>query len=157
MHKELEPHPAGCKRTHPPQTNSFAKVRGGFPERIASSPNGGQEGQAVTGRKPGKDLVTTNQRPSNGGRWGLGGRSSVGDFSETNNRVHAVGENHRETASQGLASSGAAARGVATHHAVPGRGCKTSPSLAAMHNKAVERDAKNATYFRRPSPLRYVA
>ena len=46
-----------------------------LPAGFANLRNGGQEGEDVTGRKPGKHLVTTNQRPSNGGRWSFSGRS----------------------------------------------------------------------------------
>ena len=136
MHKELEPYPAGCERNHPPQTNALARVRGGFPERFATAPKGGQEGQSVTGRKPGKDLVTTNQRPSNGGCWRVNSRSRT---EKSHVGVQAVGENHRGTSHQDHANLGGnhCAVGVATHHAVPGRGCKTSPSLAFMHNPAL--------------------
>ena len=63
-----------------------------LPAVLANLRHGGQEGEDVTGRKPGKHLVTTNQRPSNSGRWGPGDRS----FMEINHvGVFAVGENHR--------------------------------------------------------------
>ena len=52
----------------------------GFPARLAISRCGGKEGQAVLGRKPCKDLVTTNQRPLNGGCWRVSSRSFMERF-----------------------------------------------------------------------------
>ncbi len=155
--KELEPYPAGCERTHPPQTNTLARVRGGFPEWFATAPKGGQEGQSVTGRKPGKDLVTTNQRPSNGGCWRVNSRSRT---EKSHVGVQAVGENHREATHQTRQSFGGfVVHGVATHLVVPGRGCKIPSSLTPTHNPAL-----NAVPFghwtplkRRPLALRYAA
>ena len=49
--------------------------RMGIPAGLANLRQGSQEGEDVTGRKPGKHLVAANQRPSNGGRWSFSGRS----------------------------------------------------------------------------------
>ena len=131
MTKELEPHPVGRKQASPLQRNTLARVRGGFLARLATSRFGGQEGQSVAGRKPGKDLVTINQRPSNGGRWGLGGRSFM---EKSHVGVHAVGESHHKATHQARQSFGGfVAHGVALHLSVAGRGAIPGPTIVTLH------------------------
>ena len=139
MHKELEAQTEkdGCGLIPRKQT-PWPRFRLGVPERFATSRIGGQEGQFVTGRKPGKDLVTTYQRPSNGGCWRVNSRS----FTEKSHvGVQAVGENHRKATHQARQSFGGfVAHGVATHLSVAGRGKSSGPSivmLCAMHNPAL--------------------
>ena len=89
--KKLESRPVVMYAGSSPQTNTLAKVQGRNPRDASYITEGDQEGQSVTGRKPGKDLVITNQRPSNGGCWRVNGRS----FTEKHHvGVQAVGENH---------------------------------------------------------------
>ena len=65
----------------------------GFPAEIATLLDGGQEGQYVTGRKPGKDLVTTKPTPVNHAD---AGRSAVAlAWRRNHDRDHAEGENFR--------------------------------------------------------------
>lgn len=130
MLKELEPYPAGRKQARPLQVNTLARVLGGFPARLATSSKGGQEGQSVTGRKPGKDLVTTNQRPSNGGCWRVNSRSCTENIHVG---VKAVGESHRKATHQARQSLGSfVAHGVAIHLSVAGRGGIPGPTIVNL-------------------------
>ena len=112
----------------------------GIPARLATLRFGGQEGQAVREHaKHRKDLVTTNQRPSNGGRWGLSGRFIT---EKSNVEVFTVGENHRSTGHQGSANLGGAHRaaGVATHLSVAGWGESPGPFIVlwfTTHNPSL--------------------
>ena len=119
----------------------WPRCRIGLPVRFATLRNGGQEGQVVTGRKPGKDLVTTNQRPSNGGCWRVNSRSRTENIHVG---VQAVGESHREATHQARQSFGGfVAHGVALHLSVAGRGGIPGPTIVTLqktHNPAVHTD-----------------
>ena len=113
-----------------------------IPARFAVLRSGGKEGPIVTGRKPGKDLVTTNQRPHNCGRWGLSGRSSKG---KSHVGVHAIGEHHCGADHQARQSSGGhhCASGVATHLSMAGWEAISSPFIVfrfRMHNWLIDSD-----------------
>ena len=134
MRKELEPYPAGRKQARPLQANTLARVLGGFPARIASSWKGGKDRTETP-------AVTTNQRPSNGGRWGLSGRSFTEKFHAG---VFTVGENHRGTGHQDHRNLGGVRRaaGVATHLAMAGRGEIPGPFMVPLlitHNPSFNR------------------
>src|SRR5690606_12969869 len=99
MHKELEPYPLLPRETR--QTLARAYVRA--PREACYFTDGRQEGEAVTGRKPGKHLVPINQRPSNSGCWRVNGRSFTEKYHVG---VNAVGENRHETTNQARQSFG---------------------------------------------------
>ena len=142
MHKELERHAAGRKRFSPPHQKYLGQGAARVPREVRNLTDGRQEGEAVTGRKPGKHLVPINQRPSNGGCWRVNSRPIT---EKSHVRVEAVGENHREATHQARQSfGGSVAHGVAIHLSVAGRGeihGSTIVTINIMHNPAFESDS----------------
>lgn len=132
MSKKLVAHAAGCERVLPPQTNTLAKVPHGFPREACNLAVWWQRGAIRYRTKTGKDLVTTNQRPFNGGCWRVNSRSFM---EKSHVGVHAVGENHRGTSHQDYANLGGAhcAVGVATHLAMTGRGIRSGQYIVLLH------------------------
>ena len=121
-------------------TNTLRKVEQRKPHEACYFVVGGQEGQSVIGRKPRKDLVTTNQHSLNGECWALGARSFKGT---SNDRVCVFGENQHKPTNQALQSFGSVASTVAIHLAIVGRGFCLVPSVVfkvAMHNPSFNID-----------------
>jgi hypothetical protein len=141
MHKELEPHLV-CQQSITGIGKPLARASGRVPREVRNLTDDRQEGEAVIGRKPRKHLVPINQRPSNGGRWGLSGRSVREKFHVG---VNTVGENQHKTINQARQSFGSVVSTVATHLAIVGRGFGSVPSVVifkvAMHNPSFKRDA----------------
>lgn len=122
MHKELERHPLLPRETR----QTLARAYGRVPREASYFTDGRQDGQAVNGRKPCKDVVPTNQHSPNGGCWALSARSFKGT---SNDRVCVFGENQYKTTNQALQSFGSVASTVATHLAIVGRGFCLVPSV----------------------------
>ena len=151
MHKELVRVALRLYVGSPPQTNTLRKVEQRIPHEACYFIAGGQEGQFVIGRKPRKDLVTTNQHSLNGECWALSAHSFKG---KSNDRVCVFGENQHKTTNQTLQRFGSVISTVATHLAMVGRGFCSVPSVVlfkvAMHNPSIKRDAlKRAPYVKR--------
>ncbi|ACT48287.1 hypothetical protein Mmol_1381 [Methylotenera mobilis JLW8] len=131
--------------------NTLRRVEQRKPHEACYFVAGGQEGQAVIGRKPRKDLVTTNQHSLNGECWALGARSFKGT---SNDRVCVFGENQHKATNQALQSFGSVVSTVATHLTIVWRGLFLAPSVVlfkvAMHNPSINMDwLKPASYFKR--------
>ena len=126
--KKLEPHP-GCLLN---SRKTLARAPGRVPREARNLTDGRQEGEAVTGRNPGKHLVPINQRPSNGGCWRVNSRS----FTEKIHvGVQAVGESHRKATHKARQSFGGfVAHGVAIHLSVVGRGEISGPTIVTSLN-----------------------
>ena len=123
--KELETHAAGCMRVHRRNSCLGQGAVWFSPQDLQSCGKGGQEGQSVTGRKPGKDLVTTHQRPLNRGRWPVSGRFHMGNI-HVQVIAGIVGESHGQTGHQARQSRVLVGH-VAAGLALAGRGSFPGP------------------------------
>lgn len=146
----MERHAAGCKRVHPPQQKYLGQGAARVPREVRNLMDGGQEGESVTGRKPGKHLVPINQRPSNGDCWRVNSRSLT---EKTHVGVQADGENHHEATHQIRQNiGGSIAHGVAIHLSVASRGeisGSTIVTIRIMHHLSASVGCNNHRVLRR--------
>lgn len=148
---ELELLPQNVSGVIRRKQNPWLRCGSKLPARVATLQLGGEEGQSVTGRKPGKDLVTTNQRPFNNDRWALSGRS----FSEKSHvGIKADGENHARATCQDCANSGSVAYGcVATHLSMAGRRVSCGQFIVLSKNHAHNKALKAVRFAHWTAPV----